>query len=89
MSVRNLTSRIGRIEQQLIRTGATRCPLCLDGGAWRMRFNGQRQLHDKDPVYDETWHCRRCGREAPENTCRDATWRGETCAEGLIKSSGD
>jgi hypothetical protein len=64
--VRSLNSRIERIERQLSDgLGTLRCPLCLDRQVWRSRLNGQRQLEEDDPVYDETWHCRRCGAAAP------------------------
>ena len=63
--VSRLNSRLGKIERQLSeQLGPTRCPLCLDGGVGRVKINGEPKLEENDPVYDETWHCRRCGTEA-------------------------
>jgi hypothetical protein len=56
-----LRSRINQLEQALQDLSLTKCPLCLDGGVWRMCINGQSQIKQNDPFYDEVWHCRQCG----------------------------
>jgi hypothetical protein len=62
-----LRGRIDRIERQLkLKLAARRCPVCLDQNVWRLRINGERQMEKDDRVYDDTWHCRRCGTAAPE-----------------------
>lgn len=59
-------TRLCKLERQLSEVRLARCPLCLEGGVWRVRIVGEPQLVKDDPVYDETWHCKRCGRAAPE-----------------------
>jgi hypothetical protein len=61
-----LTSRIARLERALGTRRAQKCPLCFSGGVGRTRINGERELLADDPIFDETWHCRRCGAEAFE-----------------------
>jgi hypothetical protein len=65
--MRSLSARMERIERQLEgRLRLERCQLCLEQNVWRLGVNGERQLDQDDPVYDDSWHCRRCGAAAPE-----------------------
>jgi hypothetical protein len=61
-----LSTRLARLEREFGIRREQKCPLCLSGGVWRTRINGERQLHLDDPVFDESWHCRRCGAAASE-----------------------
>lgn len=61
-----INQRLRQLEKTLQNIRPTRCPLCLDRQVWRSLLNGQRQLQPNDSVYDERWHCRRCGAAAPQ-----------------------
>jgi hypothetical protein len=79
-----LMARVQRIERQLNeKLAAERCPLCLGRNVWRLRINGQRQLDERDPVYDDTWHCRRCRDPAPEIDIVTESGRATGFADGV------
>lgn len=65
--MRSLSFRMDRLERQLKdKLASERCPLCFGQNVWRMRVNGERTMEKNDPVYDNNWHCRRCGAAALE-----------------------